>query len=281
MRTSRLGGRLLAVAIGFCAATTAFARGDAAENAPILPGLTPEQEETALFVLGNMLFTFYHEAGHALVSELDLPVLGREEDAVDGLAAVLMIPDEPDRFRDELIAAAADGWAMAADQRSDDEPVYWDEHGLDEQRHYAAVCLMVGSDPEGFAEYAAQTGLPEERVESCKATYTQTAASWGKLLAPHLKSEGGRKRKAGRIVVGYERDPAFEDEIRFLEDSGVIEAAAEDLAQNIALPHDLGIVFKSCGEENAFWSPEDRQIVLCYELARAFESLIAKDIASR
>jgi putative metallopeptidase DUF4344 len=43
----------------------------------------PEQkrQQFAAFVLGNVTFVLLHEMAHALVHELNLPVLGREEDA--------------------------------------------------------------------------------------------------------------------------------------------------------------------------------------------------------
>ena len=41
---------------------------------------------TAEFAVGNMLFVLLHEAAHGLISDLGLPVLGREEDAADQFA---------------------------------------------------------------------------------------------------------------------------------------------------------------------------------------------------
>ena len=47
---------------------------------------------------GNMaglvtVFIFFHEMGHALVGELDLPVVGREEDVADEFSTMLMASD--------------------------------------------------------------------------------------------------------------------------------------------------------------------------------------------
>jgi hypothetical protein len=44
----------------------------------------------------------------------------------------------------------------------------YDEHGLDLQRAYQIVCLMVGSDPRAFSDIATRAKLPQERQESCQ-----------------------------------------------------------------------------------------------------------------
>ena len=39
-------------------------------------------------------------------------------------------------------------------------PAYYGRHGLNEQRAYQIVCLMVGSDPVRFKALADETKLP-------------------------------------------------------------------------------------------------------------------------
>ena len=54
--------------------------------------LTEEQAAEAMeFAMHDAVFTLYHETGHLLVHELDLPVLGKEEDAADALAVILIL----------------------------------------------------------------------------------------------------------------------------------------------------------------------------------------------
>ncbi|MEE8525119.1 MAG: DUF4344 domain-containing metallopeptidase [Thermoanaerobaculia bacterium] len=48
-------------------------------------------EEIDEMVLGSGIFFLIHELGHALVHQLELPIAGREEDAVDGLATVILV----------------------------------------------------------------------------------------------------------------------------------------------------------------------------------------------
>ena len=44
--------------------------------------ISPQQLQALVeFVVGNALFVATHEMGHAVISEMDLPVLGRDEDA--------------------------------------------------------------------------------------------------------------------------------------------------------------------------------------------------------
>src|SRR5512134_1188196 len=55
-----------------------------AANQPHFKRLSPKQRQAHVeFVFGNILFVAAHELGHALVSEMKLPILGREEDTAD------------------------------------------------------------------------------------------------------------------------------------------------------------------------------------------------------
>ncbi len=140
---------------------TAFAGESPGRSQPAEIALD-EGDDTALFVIGNTLFAVYHELGHALIDLLNLPVIGREEDAADGFAAVMMIPGKPDLLRDELIIAVADGWRLLGEQAvaGGGPDQLWGEHALDEQRHFSVVCWLVGSDQEGFFDLASESGMP-------------------------------------------------------------------------------------------------------------------------
>jgi hypothetical protein len=51
----------------------------------------PQQRDLIEFVTGNMLFVGFHELGHAVIQELGLPVLGRQEDAADSFATLALL----------------------------------------------------------------------------------------------------------------------------------------------------------------------------------------------
>lgn len=50
----------------------------------------PRDAAVLVMVTGAVFFAFLYELGHALVDQLELPVTGKEEDAVDQLAAVIL-----------------------------------------------------------------------------------------------------------------------------------------------------------------------------------------------
>jgi hypothetical protein len=82
--------------------------------------------------------------GHVLISEMKLPVLGREEDAADTFAALAMLKVNTS-FSQRVLAAAAKGWFLSdrRDQQTGAKPLYYDEHNLSQQRAFQIVCFMV------------------------------------------------------------------------------------------------------------------------------------------
>ena len=96
-----------------------------------------------------MLFVLLQEMAHVAVTQMGLPVLGKMEDAVDTFAALRLIRVGSD-FSPRVLTDAAEGWFMAdrRDRKTQDEVVYYDEHGLNQQRAYQILCLMVGFNGE-------------------------------------------------------------------------------------------------------------------------------------
>ncbi len=163
---------------------------------PSFKQLSPRERSTGIeFLVGNMLFVVAHEMGHAVISELKLPVLGREEDAADTFAIIAALTGVANDFSYRVLEEATKGWFWTArrDNRQGAKPAYYDRHGLDEQRAYQIVCLMVGSDPARFKTLADETKLPEERRRTCGWDFETAAQSWGTLLAPHRRAPDSRR----------------------------------------------------------------------------------------
>jgi hypothetical protein len=146
--------------------------------------------------IGPLVDTFLHEAGHALFHLLEIPLLGREEDAADQVAAyyVLQLPKEQKR---RLILGGAYAYAGELKVRKARDlyrprlgvgrhVTFADEHGTPAQRLYNLLCIAYGSDKELFADVVEKGYLPLDRADWCEDEYRQIDFAYRKLIAPHV-----------------------------------------------------------------------------------------------
>lgn len=141
------------------------------------------------YVWANLRFIASHETGHALIDLLDLPVTGRQEDAVDQFATSLMqhIADDRESSREvaENLRMAAH-WFLTRADTGFSLDAYADTHSLGVQRYFNLQCLLYGSDPERFAAIVADGDLPASRARYCPAEARRAQDAWMRLLLPHL-----------------------------------------------------------------------------------------------
>jgi Putative metallopeptidase len=147
---------------------------------------------------GPFADVFLHEASHALFDQLKIPLLGREEDAADQVAAyhVLQFPKE---HRRRLVAGSAYAYGRELRVRNASDlfrprlkftnyETYADEHGTQAQRLYNLFCLAYGSDKELFADIVEKEFLPDDRAERCEDEYRQVEFAYRTLIGPHRDS---------------------------------------------------------------------------------------------
>jgi hypothetical protein len=160
--------------------------------------LTPEQA-----VIGPFLFIVLHETAHAVFSVLAVPVLGREEDAADQVAAYAATQLGGD-FAERMLRAAAFMYDADSAARKPGEDDFADVHGLDRQRFYNVLCLAWGSDPKRYA-FAKELGkLPEERASGCADEYHQVRYAVQTLIRKNVdpKEVERIRQKAARSKFG-------------------------------------------------------------------------------
>jgi hypothetical protein len=147
------------------------------------------KSDTELFtsVFGGVFFVFLHEAGHSLVHLFEIPITGREEDAVDQLATIVLLMGGDDGVHGAL--AAAQRFYLSGEEALAKGLPFWDEHSLGQQRFYNIACLVYGSNPEKYAGLVAEDLLPPSRARRCPEEFTTASNSWVKLLKPHLREE--------------------------------------------------------------------------------------------
>ena len=162
--------------------------------ASALEGQFESEDEVAEAAAGAWLAVALHEAGHAMVDVMELPVTGREEDAVDQLAAWILIESDD---VDSVLGAAASYYTEDDAEDSD----FADEHSLNRQRYFNLVCWAYGSDPQNSRELIDTWELPEARAEGCEAEYAQLNRSWSRLLRDHLRPQTGGEDAAPQPKV--------------------------------------------------------------------------------
>jgi Putative metallopeptidase len=241
---------------------------------PSLKQLSPRDRSVGIeFLVGNMLFVVAHEMGHAVISELKLPVLGREEDAADTFAIIAALTGVANDFSYRVLEEATKGWFWTArrDKRQGAKPAYHDRHALDEQRAYQIICLMVGSDPARFKTLAEEAKLPEERRRTCGWDFETAAQSWSTLLAPHRRAPHQPKTA---IEVSYgEAEGELEVFAQWFRSIRFLEIFADVFAERYAWPAPITLEMRSCGEPGARWTTPRRKVHICYEMAQEFAEL--------
>lgn len=146
--------------------------------------ISKNQAEIDAMVEDTLVQTLFHELGHCLIDVWDLPATGREEDAVDQLATIMMLDGSPEG-QDSAINAALE-FAIAAKSDNPKNMVFWDEHSFSKTRFYDMLCLVYGSDPKKNRKMVGPNGLPAERAGRCESEYKRAERAWLKLIEPYV-----------------------------------------------------------------------------------------------
>jgi len=255
-----------------------FAVGALFSTASHAQDLTDEQTSEAItFAQNAAAYVLYHEVGHMFVSQFELPILGREEDAADNIATLMLLHAETEE-KDNVLLDAAHSWFLSNNSATDDvisDAEFYDSHSLDIQRAFQIVCLMVGADPDLFAKVASEIGIDEDRQESCAFDYEQLSGNWIRLSDAFVKQGNAGQR----ITVEYEpSDEEFEYAAEIFKDAQMLEAVSQEIMETFELPRAVKFVGRSCEEPNAYFDPEASEVIMCYELTAMFLDLIVEDI---
>jgi hypothetical protein len=155
----------------------------------IAAGMKPEEAgENAVYAV---VFIFYHEAGHMLISELNLPITGREEDVADQFSAYILLDwfdtKETAEFGRQVVAAAAQWFAISKTSENNLLAAFLDEHSLNEQRFFSLLCMLYVKDPDQYAGLVSKYGFTPSRLRICRSELNQITKSWNTLLKPYAK----------------------------------------------------------------------------------------------
>lgn len=147
--------------------------------------ISEDEEVISDMTFGAMTVFFFHELGHCLIDVWDLPATGREEDAVDQLAMVVLL--DGTREGENMVLSAATFFDLVSREQDNNLLAFWGVHSLDQQRFFDMLCLTYGSNPAKNKHLINDNYLPAERAGRCPGEYKRVDSAWGRLLTPYLK----------------------------------------------------------------------------------------------
>lgn len=137
-------------------------------------------------VFDSLLHTLFHEIAHLFIFEYEIPVLGKEEDAADGLANILLL--EYYDHGSQITQNAAELFLLESKEiKSLSKIDFWDEHSLDIQRYYSTMCYIYGSNSRKNSFIKKELKYDKYRSESCIEEYNILYDNWFFILKPFMK----------------------------------------------------------------------------------------------
>ena len=159
-------------------------------------------------VFGPLFDTSLHEFAHALFDMLNLPVLGREEDAADQVAAYIHLQlgaaesrrlitgtvyaYATEAMKGELPSSLDEVAELMKAERPSSIEEFAGEHGTPAQRFYNVMCMAYGADRKIFGDLVEKGFLPRERAEFCYEEYEQVQHAFQVLVDPHIDQDLAR-----------------------------------------------------------------------------------------
>ena len=147
---------------------------------------TPAGIEPIDTLVGPFVDTVLHEFAHALFDYLDVPVLGREEDAADQVSAYIYLQLGKVEARRLIMGTV---YTYLQEVQGTDPPTmeeFADEQSTSEQRAFNLLCMAYGADPELFEDVAILGGLPQDRIDICEEEYELISLAYQALIGPHV-----------------------------------------------------------------------------------------------
>jgi hypothetical protein len=148
---------------------------------------TPGGVQRADAIVGAVIDTILHEAGHGIFDLLEVPVMGREEDAADFFSIYFMLQFPPEDARRLIEGIAFNMGSEARPEVTERQAAqkFAGPHAMNAQRHYNVLCLSYGSNPVLFGG-ATPAGLPPWRARFCNDDWGMLRRAFTKLILPHV-----------------------------------------------------------------------------------------------
>ena len=134
-------------------------------------------------VAGGVIQAILTETAHAVFDVLKVPIWGREPDAADRLAALIMLQFGEDTATTAVLGTAQlFQWSNKTWTGKD----FANVNSPDAQRFYNYICTAYGGDPIAFRGLISGGFLPQERAGRCQGEYEQIRRAFNLRLMPYV-----------------------------------------------------------------------------------------------
>jgi hypothetical protein len=124
---------------------------------------------------------------------LDVPVLGREEDAADQVSAYIYLQFGKAEVRRLIMGTLYAYLREGQDNAPPTMEEFASEHSTPEQRAFNVMCMAYGADPETFGDMITLGGLPRNRADNCKEEFELISLAFQQLIGPHIDPDLAEK----------------------------------------------------------------------------------------
>ncbi|WP_240231436.1 DUF4344 domain-containing metallopeptidase [Devosia lacusdianchii] len=242
--------------------------------------------------LGLTNSIFFHEFGHALIGELQIPSTGPEEDAVDIYSALKVVDptmypsddEQTNAIGREVAMYSALQWYYSgklAEEQGSETP-WQDEHTPDLKRFRNVFCVMYGGNPAMFSNLAEQIGFDENTLARCDEEFNKQSRAWRTILAPHTRVDAWNPEgqlpvdaPGAAVEVVFEQSQSAIGQFLVETMGDGLKGFAADLSKTYALPRTVTVTYKDCGELNAWYDPSEGSITMCYDLIEYLAIMIS------
>jgi len=245
------------------------------------------------FATNASMGIIFHEIGHLIVDEFNVPIFNNEEDVADSFMAwsLIQIPDEYASYEDyeyyaeephKVIKGISDYYYYLTLLGRDTSEVYGKDseyaiHSTDNKRFFNIACFMKGSNPEVFNTYITKRGFDYILEDQCDYNYWQMSDAWWDVFKG---SAQGEEYEFWEVYVENYVQKIFLD---FQDTNVTIHQYFEEYAKptilyflqnviaQVKLQEDYILSFEYCGGDiNAYYISSQNKILFCYELVEEF-----------
>lgn len=230
--------------------------------------------EATKLAIGAFTFVLLHEFGHAMISELELPVTGREEDCADEFATWVCANLLPNEGPQVARSGALFFFYMGKNRSAGSFP-WFDEHSFDLQRAYRIAADINAHYPNSVPEIT--RSIPKERLREAVALKAEKKSHWLRQLAPHLvfdttgyprlkpavtKAREGHLR--GRL--GSSQNPAVAGLLKKWQGTNAHGKMLTIFDDMFLWPRDLDVLFTDTGTRQCSYSKAQGRIVISLDM---------------